>query len=688
MVREMSQSAPLGVGDPKVGNDAGWAVCFYREPPGGQSNDVVAAAQPVLRLGRDQYYAEIEASLPNGDLNGGTYRLVIEGLIDDHYERIAGLQGSGLMRLYLYWRDTNTRIAGYVSSVLGLTDLVGAATLASDDELQSALVAEIAIMRVARRLGTRRYETEIQGIERVTARLSTRMSAPLVAGGYSAAAEEVGRQTSVSVVSYLDKKANPDAAAELDAQNVSYPAGKTRLACLRDLATRVGQRMGKGQRGYLLARDGTLYWGIRPIPLKDGDPTPLDLAGGLIEIQRLGTIPRDPNQEASSAQQPGQNIRHQFRLTLKGRPDLKPGDVVSFVLPSEDQGSGSDSAVSSIVSATVPAGAAVLTSNGLGASPITAYVESVQHRLGRISSFVTVITCLEMKDLDDGWDFLVPTASGAHADDSTSSGTAADPGADIGRLLHRLVGNAGGKIQLTEVGEVRGVHAKAPGGSDREPASQTERVWLGLEPTQGSSNEVRTRAVQRDPSASIEGVAYASPFAWGKCGLVLPRYPGTRVLLGFRNGNSYDPVDLGSVWESGTGPDSHAGDWWLSLPAAVDPSNRDSIADSKEPPPGYSDKVTNDLTDADGRRIIQVDGLTIAVGNDGLLSAGTRPDPSTGAGTLTITHSNGKTGLILGDGRIEMKADDDTSIVIEGGQITLKTQGVTAKLDTSKLDVS
>jgi hypothetical protein len=305
-----------------------------------------------------------------------------------------------------------------------------------------------------------------------------------------------------------------------------------------------------------------------------------------------------------------------------------------------------------------------------------------------VSAFVTVLTCLEMKDTDDGWDTLQPTASRAHADDHASSGSAADAGAEVARLLRRMFRNAPGQVQLTEVGEVREAHPKAPTGASAEPASQTERVWQGLEPTKGSPNEVRRLPVQRKAPASVDGVAYASPFAWGKCGLVLPRYPGTRVLLGFRNGNLNDPVDLGTVWESGTGPDSNAGDWWLSLPAAVNQPDRGAIADSDQTPPSYTGKVTNDLTDADGRRIIQVDGLTIAIGNDGLPSAGTRPDPANGAGMLKVAHSNNKTALTLGDGRIELKADDDTSIVIQSGQITLKTKGVTATLDTSKLDVS
>jgi hypothetical protein len=171
---------------------------------------------------------------------------------------------------------------------------------------------------------------------------------------------------------------------------------------------------------------------------------------------------------------------------------------------------------------------------------------------------------------------------------------------------------------------------------------------------------------------------------------VLPRYPGTRVVLNYRNGEQIDPIEMGALWESGGGPDSDPGDWWLSLPAEVTPGQRQSIPDSDQPPTIYSGKVTNDLTDADGDRVIEVAGLTIRLGKNGLNPAGQRPQTGAPDGTLTIMNSNSNNGtaIVLSDGQIELRADAQTSIVIHSGQITLKTQGVTAKLDASKMDVS
>ena len=60
-----------------------------------------------------------------------------------------------------------------------------------------------------------------------------------------------------------------------------------------------------------------------------------------------------------------------------------------------------------------------------------------------------------------------------------------------------------------------------------------------------------------------------TPLAFGGYGLVLPRYPGARVLLADAGGGGRDVVDLGGVWESGARAAGRAGDWWLVLPIGV-----------------------------------------------------------------------------------------------------------------------
>ena len=136
-----------------VGNDAGWALAFHHEVAG---QIVEKPDDPVFT--RDDYYAEITASLPP-DLSGGTYTFVVEGLTDDDYRKIAQTDGKGpsVVRLYLYWRDTASSPA-YFASVAGVMDLFGGL---KEKAMKEALVAELSVVKVSRKAGTRRYETTI-----------------------------------------------------------------------------------------------------------------------------------------------------------------------------------------------------------------------------------------------------------------------------------------------------------------------------------------------------------------------------------------------------------------------------------------------------------------------------------------------------------------------------------------------
>ena len=137
----------------------------------------------------------------------------------------------------------------------------------------------------------------------------------------------------------------------------------------------------------------------------------------------------------------------------------------------------------------------------------------------------------------------------------------------------------------------------------------------------------------------LDGVPYATPFAWGRCGLVLPRYPGTRVAAAFRNGDADDPIDVGALWESGQGPESEPGDWWLILPGDVPRRRRGQHAGRRAAPPEHTGKATNDLIDADGNRVIEVGGLTVRVGRTPA-AAGQRPAAATSR-LSPIEHADG-----------------------------------------------
>jgi hypothetical protein len=190
----------------------------------------------------------------------------------------------------------------------------------------------------------------------------------------------------------------------------------------------------------------------------------------------------------------------------------------------------------------------------------------------------------------------------------------------------------------------------------------------------------------------LQGIPYATPFAWGKCGLVVPRYPGTRVVVLHRNGQANDPLDVGALWEAGHGPDSQAGDWWLILPVDIPESDRATIANNATPKE-HTGKVSQDLIDAEGNRIIEVGELTIRVGKDSLKNAGERPkrpnenNPTGTPDCVTIEHTKEGSKIVMKpDGSVEITAKKikfDTSqsngdIELDAGQgnITMKANSV------------
>src|SRR5437763_12823160 len=431
-------------GEVAIGNDAGWALAFHKEVGG-----TIVETPPVLLVGRDSYYAEIEATLPQANLTGGTYRFTIEGMTDEHYARIAQAGAASqpsVVRLYLYWRDTSSSVGGYLASALGLNDVLSSFSAA---ELKPALVAELAITNVSRRLGERRYEAVVTAVERVLRPLANRMTGPLEQTGFRAGVLAIGTAANVSIVPYRNEEAAASTAAALDQEPVKYRTGTTFRAALLDLAKKLEQASGKGGRGMLLIRDGTLYWGVRPIPLKGGEPKSLSFENGLIQTEIVESVSADKNFEQTdpTAEAP---TRRQFKLTLKGRPDLKPGDTISFPLPPEEMGGTVAAALTAAVAGTGSVVASAAEGKGT-----KAYAESVVHKLGRASGFSTELTCVELKEGEDGWD--QPSAGGSRAqpDDTGSSGASSDLGERLARGMDRTAAAAAAASEVVEVGEVR-----------------------------------------------------------------------------------------------------------------------------------------------------------------------------------------------------------------------------------------
>ncbi|WP_422740489.1 hypothetical protein ACN263_15320 [Micromonospora sp. WMMD729] len=248
--------------------------------------------------------------------------------------------------------------------------------------------------------------------------------------------------------------------------------------------------------------------------------------------------------------------------------------------------------------------------------------------------------------------------------------------------VRRAARAARGETRGLEIGEVRAVATNASGAV--EPPAQTETVWEGLVRPDGRPNAARRLPVRRQQPAPLPGVTYLTPFAWGGCGLILPRYPGTRVALAYRNGAPDDPVEVGALWPTGHAPVSEPGDWWLSLPVGVASSSRSSIADTVTPA-DHDGKVTHDLTDGDGNRVIELGELTVRVGRAQLNGRGQRPARADEADSITIEHAAGGSSIVMKqDGSITITA---TQIDLDAGNGAVNISGGTVNIAADDVDV-
>jgi hypothetical protein len=226
----------------------------------------------------------------------------------------------------------------------------------------------------------------------------------------------------------------------------------------------------------------------------------------------------------------------------------------------------------------------------------------------------------------------------------------------------------------------------ATDGGEKDPPGQTEAVWVGLSGDSVTSfdsgpNAARRVDIEREEKGrqKTESVPYVTPFAFGKCGLVLPRYPNTRVLLAYRKGDPNDPIDIGALWQSGhIPPNASPGDWWLSLPARVDGTPPSSVEDTDTSTKDYDGKISQDLIDGAGHRALEVSTLRIRVGADMLSDVGNKVTPAPDGTACVIEHTkNGKSATITikDDASIEISSDTGISFTTKG-DIEMKAANV------------
>lgn len=640
-----------------VGNEAGWDLKLF----------TLKGEESILVRGSRDYYAEIEAALPGG-LEPGSYSIAIEGITAEDYEVVRDVWARGVpvyACLYLYWRDAQS-VAARAAGLAGLSEARITDALGQEQRLDKrTLVAVLRITRFSRRMGARRYEAVLEGHEQVYDLLRNRVTEDAEASTCLEVAAIVAEALGVTVdrAPYEKSKDQPGA------DTWTVPAGDTGLATLQRLARRMEQMANRYGRGMMLIRDGELYIGPgRSIPLSGSDHE-LDFASGLIEAEVTGARSTDPQRPVDAGQPLPQ--RDTYRLQLKGRPDIKPGDVVRVTMPRTGDAPAATPGFTGLGSyaESLPG----VASSG-DPSRVSIYVTGVMHRLSRTAGFFTTVAGVDMSE--QPWD--VPTEverpAPHHGDQSASSR------GRVATAIRALTRER--EDELLGVGQVRAFHVE---GND-EPPSQTVSVRRGLAPSDGRPWQARRLPVKPDAKAVLAGVPYVTPFAWGKCGLVLPRYPGTRVVLGHHRGEQDDPIDMGALWESGHGPDdAQAGDWWLHLPAEVPSGKRETLApdEQAQEPTG---KATSDLIDADGNRIIEVGTLIVRIGHSKLKEVGKRPEPPEDAeNEVAIEHASGSRIVIKQNGDIVIDSKGELHLSA-ASTLTLEAEDVDVKV-TNAMDV-
>jgi hypothetical protein len=200
--------------------------------------------------------------------------------------------------------------------------------------------------------------------------------------------------------------------------------------------------------------------------------------------------------------------------------------------------------------------------------------------------------------------------------------------------------------------EVGTVKQHNPGDAGAAPHRTT--LFFGQRfPRNETQPSVRAE-VEAEEKQLFRNKPVVSPFAWHRCGLVVPVYPGMKALLGHNLNLTDDALVSGFIWSEKPAiepPKSKDGDWWLCLP--IDFGTANPLPDST--------KAVNDLIANNGKRVIELKGLKITIGNDKLSEIGKRP--SEGADDeLLIEHKSGT----------KLQIGSDGSLTIEAKKISVK----------------
>jgi hypothetical protein len=232
---------------------------------------------------------------------------------------------------------------------------------------------------------------------------------------------------------------------------------------------------------------------------------------------------------------------------------------------------------------------------------------------------------------------------------------------DAGHVDQQTAGRAGAALVARTIRDnLNGREQNRPAVSaaqidDYTAGQHTASLQVGTASTPDMANPT-VEAPLRDEPATLIDKPMASPFAFDKCGLIVPVYAKMRALLvhGWHEPN--DAVVDGFLWSAEmTPPPNQAGDYWLCLPTQI----------SNGLPSG---PAANDLIDASGHRIIALKGMIIAVGAGLLKNVGERPSPPTDESLTVQTDQGAK--ITLTGAQIEL-TDGQVKVTIANGKVSI-----------------
>lgn len=611
-------------------------------------------------------WADIAVSLDSG-LSPGSVSLEIRGLSADQFRTIAmarlhepdaeGRRPAGRIplegTLHLYWRDRTSL----------------------DGPNPPLAMVVFAVTALSRRSEGMQFVSTIEGRDALYDRIARAVTAannpPLRAVGPLETARSV--LTSGGLAAETHFVVHPPAADAVEGPEAEMvvQSATSVLRQLNALEDAMLQRYARRGRGAYLLHRGKLHVGpFRPIPISEPVRV-LDEASGLLSATQQGTESAISDAELVGGSGSAPRQRDVWRVEVVGRTDIAPGDVVRFTVAGED--------------------AALFTGFGLAPLPnapipdqtVTLYVSSVRHVSGRNRGWTMTLAGVTIPGepiASEAWDAVQATGTSVPASGETAP--RADPAASVRSRVEAIAANEAASRPVLDVGEVLATaRTTSLSGSNVVVAAHSSDLLVGVADSSGAGAARNAEMLRNGSGQNAINAPYVTPFAWGPFGLVLPRYPGTRVMVSYHRGSVNDPVDMGALWRThddaatSAPTETEAGDWWLILPAGLSDHATSSLTGTETSPIPEDAKASHDLIDAEGERTIEVSGFTVRAYAAGSMKRPMdRPQPPEGdnmRGGIQIEHvDSGAMIAIATDGKITIKATSE--LVLEGVGIKLK----------------